>query len=156
MPKGHSLSIYACFLAKKRTSLYISRGKRRSLLYIQHGAHNDLSFPLDYNLFLGKLDEKLAQGLQFLYANPQMFCVQCRIPFVFRYLYRYSQLYLPDEECARHTTRVGDNKTVQFTTQEVRRSASHWFILVNIPDAEKPIEDSLKGVSRNWATQTWP
>ena len=45
-------------------------GKRRSLLYIQHGAHNDPSFPLDYNLFLGKLDEKLAQGLQFLYANP--------------------------------------------------------------------------------------
>ena len=70
MPKGHSLSIYACFLAKKGTSLYISRGKRRSLLYIQHGALNDLSFPLDYNLFLGKLDEKLAQGLQFLYANP--------------------------------------------------------------------------------------
>ena len=65
-------------------------GKRRSLLYIQHGAHNDLSFPLDYNLFLGKLDEKLAQDLQFLYANPLMFCVQCRIPLVFRYLYRYS------------------------------------------------------------------
>ena len=63
MPKGHSLSIYACFLGKKRPSLYISRGigKRRSLLYIQHGAHNDLSFPLDYNLFLGKLDEKLAR-----------------------------------------------------------------------------------------------
>ena len=25
MPKGHSLSIYASFLGKKRTSLYISR-----------------------------------------------------------------------------------------------------------------------------------
>ena len=61
MPKGHSLSIYACFLGKKRTSLYISRGNRRSLLYIQQGAHNDLSFPLDYNLFLGKIEEKLAR-----------------------------------------------------------------------------------------------
>ena len=84
------------------------------------------------------------------------FYVQCIIPLVFRYLYRYSQLYLPDEECATHTKRVGDNKTVQFTTQELRRSASHWFILLNIPDTEKPIEDSLNGVSRNWATQTWP
>ena len=61
-----------------------------------------------------------------------------------------SKLYLPDEECASHTKRVGDNKTVQFTTQEVRRSASHWLIL--LPDPEKPIEDSLKGVSRNLAT----
>ena len=48
-------------LGKKGTSLYISRGNRRSLLYIQQGAHNDLSFPLDYNLFLGKIEEKLAR-----------------------------------------------------------------------------------------------
>ena len=53
-------------------------------------------------------------------------------------------MYLPDEECASHTKRVGDNKTVQFTTQELRRSASHWFILLNIPDTEKPTEDSPK------------
>ena len=63
-----------------------------------------------------------------------------------------SCISLHDEECASHTKRVGDNKMVQFTTQEVRRSASHWFILLNIPDPEKPIEDSLNGVSRNWAT----
>ena len=60
MLKGHSLSIYASFLGKKRTSLYISREKGDPY-YIQHGAHNDLIFPLDYNLFLGKLEEKLAR-----------------------------------------------------------------------------------------------
>ena len=60
MPKGHSLSIYARFLGKKRTSLYISREKGDHY-YIQHSAHNDHFFPLDYNLFLGKLDKKLAR-----------------------------------------------------------------------------------------------
>ena len=60
MPKGHSLSIYACFLGKKKTSLYISREKGDHY-YIQHGAHNDLFLPLDYNLFLGKLEGKLAR-----------------------------------------------------------------------------------------------
>ena len=60
MPKGHLLSIYVCFLGKKGTSLYISREKGDHY-YIQHGAHNDLFFPLDYNLFLGKLEEKLAR-----------------------------------------------------------------------------------------------
>ena len=31
--------------------------------------------------------------------------------------------------CVSHTKRIGDKKTV-FTTQEIRMSASHWFILV--------------------------
>ena len=45
MPRGYSLSIYACFLGKKRTSLFISREKGNHH-YIQT-QHNDL--------FLGKL-----------------------------------------------------------------------------------------------------
>ena len=57
MPKGHSLSINDCFLGKKRTSMYVSRGKGDHV-YIQTG-HNDLFS--HYNLFLGKLKEKLAQ-----------------------------------------------------------------------------------------------
>ena len=57
MPRGHSLSIYALFSRKKRTSMYISREERRSC-YIQT-LHNDLFFS-HYNLFLGKLKEKLA------------------------------------------------------------------------------------------------
>jgi len=36
---------------------------------------------------------------------------------------------LPDEMCVSHTKRIGDKKTV-FTTQEVRMSASQWFILL--------------------------
>ena len=57
MPRGHSLSIYARFSGKKRTSLYISREKGDHY-YIQT-RHNDLfSY---YNLFLGKLKEKLAR-----------------------------------------------------------------------------------------------
>ena len=55
MPRGHSLSIYAGFSVKKRTSLYISRGKGDHY-YIQT-RHNDLHFPL--HLFLGELKEKL-------------------------------------------------------------------------------------------------
>ena len=57
MPRGHSLSIYARFSGKKRTSLYISREKGDHY-YIQT-RHNDLFS--HYNLFLGKLKEKLAQ-----------------------------------------------------------------------------------------------
>ena len=50
-PGGHSLSTYAHFSAKKRTSLavYLS-GKTQ---------HNDLFS--HYNLFLGKLNEKLTR-----------------------------------------------------------------------------------------------
>ena len=55
MPRGHSLSIYAGFSGKKRTSLYISREKGDHC-YIQT-RHNDLHFPLQ--LFLGELKEKL-------------------------------------------------------------------------------------------------
>ena len=58
MPRGHSLSIYARFSGKKRTSLYISREKGDHY-YIQT-RHNDPFFS-HYNLFLGKLKENLAQ-----------------------------------------------------------------------------------------------
>ena len=57
MPRGQSLSIYARFSGKKRTSLYISREKGDNY-YIQT-RHNDLFS--HYNLFLGKLKEKLAR-----------------------------------------------------------------------------------------------
>ena len=51
MPRGHSLSIYARFLGKKRTSMYISPEKGDHY-YIQT-RHNDLFS--HYNLFLGDL-----------------------------------------------------------------------------------------------------
>ena len=57
MLKGHSLTIYARFSGKKRTSIYISREKGDHY-YIQK-RHNDLFS--HYNLFLGKLKEKLAR-----------------------------------------------------------------------------------------------
>ena len=57
MPSGHSLSIYARFSGKKRISLYISREKG-DRYYIQT-RHNDRFS--HYNLFLGKLWEKLAR-----------------------------------------------------------------------------------------------
>ena len=57
IPRGHSLSIYAHFLGKKRTSMYISREK--SYHYYIQTRHNDLFS--HYNLFLGKLKEKLAR-----------------------------------------------------------------------------------------------
>ena len=44
MPRGHSLSIYARFSGKKRTSLYISREKGDHY-YIQT-RHNEFFFPL--------------------------------------------------------------------------------------------------------------
>ena len=56
-PGGHSLSIYARFSGKKRTSMYISRQKGDHH-YIQT-RHNDLFFSLQ--LFLGKLREKSAR-----------------------------------------------------------------------------------------------
>ena len=40
---------------------------------------------------------------------------------------------LPDEVCASHTKRVGENTRI--TTQEVRRSAAHWFILFKLYSA---------------------
>ena len=58
MPRGHSLSIYAGFLGKMRTSMIVYRQKG-DLYYIQT-QHNDIFFPF-YNLFLGKLKGKLAR-----------------------------------------------------------------------------------------------
>ena len=55
MPRGHSLSIYARFSGKERTSLYISREKGDHY-YIQT-RHNDIFS--HYNL--GKLKEQLAR-----------------------------------------------------------------------------------------------
>ena len=57
-PGGHSLSIYAGFLGKMRTSMIVYRQKGDHY-YIQT-RHNDL-FSC-YNLFLGKLKEKLARN----------------------------------------------------------------------------------------------
>ena len=57
MPGGHSLSIYARFSGNKRTSVYIFREKGHHY-YIQ-ARHNDRFS--HYNLFLGKLKEKLAR-----------------------------------------------------------------------------------------------
>ena len=56
-PGGTRSDIYARFSGKKRTSMYISRQKGDHY-YIQT-RHNDLFS--HYNLFLGKLKEKLAR-----------------------------------------------------------------------------------------------
>ena len=53
MPRGHSLSIYEHFLAKKRTSMYLS------ICYYIQKRYNDLFS--HYNFFLEKLKEKLAR-----------------------------------------------------------------------------------------------
>ena len=57
MPRGHSLSIYARFSGKKRTSLYISREKGDH--YHIQTRHNDF-FPIAV-FFVGNLKEKLAR-----------------------------------------------------------------------------------------------
>ena len=58
MPMGHSLSIISArLLGKKKTSLYISWDKGDHY-YIQTQHNNVFSH---YNLFLGKLKEKLAR-----------------------------------------------------------------------------------------------
>ena len=59
MPRGHSLSIYARFLGKKRTLLCMSREKGDHY-YIQHGTMIFFFFS-HYNLFLGNLKEKFAR-----------------------------------------------------------------------------------------------
>ena len=59
MPRGHSLSIYAHFSGKKRTSMYISfLGKKAIVIISKDGT---TIFFSHYNLFLGKLKEKLAR-----------------------------------------------------------------------------------------------
>ena len=58
MPRGHSLSIYARFSGKKRTSLYISREKgyhKNITITSKHGT--TIFFPPN-NLSLGKLKKK--------------------------------------------------------------------------------------------------
>ena len=57
MPRGHSLSIYARFSGKKRTSLYSSREKGDHY-YIQTGQNDLFSH---FHPFLGKLKEKFAR-----------------------------------------------------------------------------------------------
>ena len=61
MPRRHSLSIYARFLGKKRTSLYIFREKSDHC-YIQT-RHNDLFFSLQsfYRKTWGKIGPKSAR-----------------------------------------------------------------------------------------------
>ena len=44
MPRGHSLSIYASFSGKKRTTMYISLEKGDH--YLIQTRHNDLFFPI--------------------------------------------------------------------------------------------------------------
>ena len=58
MPRGHSLSIYARFSGKKRTSMYtecIFLGKKAIVITSKDGT---TIFFSDYNLFLGKLKKK--------------------------------------------------------------------------------------------------
>ena len=58
MPRGQSLRIYARFSGKKRTSLYIFLGKKAIVVTYKDGTRIFFSH---YNLFLGKLKEKLAR-----------------------------------------------------------------------------------------------
>ena len=55
MPRGHSLSVYARFSGKKRTSVYISREKA----IIIRSKHDTTMFFPHYNL--GKLIKQLAR-----------------------------------------------------------------------------------------------
>ena len=58
-PKGHSLSIYGCFLGKKRTSLYISRENGdRSLLHPTRRAQRSF-FPIRLQSFSRKTWRKI-------------------------------------------------------------------------------------------------
>ena len=57
MPRGHSLIIFARFSVKKRTLMYISR-KKAIIITSKHGT---AIFFYHYNLFLGRLKEKLAR-----------------------------------------------------------------------------------------------
>ena len=57
MPREHLLSIYARFSGQKTTSMYISREKA-IIITSKHGTTIFFSY---YNLFLGKLKEKLAR-----------------------------------------------------------------------------------------------
>ena len=56
MPRGHSLSIYTGFLGKMRTSMTMFIGKKVIIITSKKGT---TIFFSHYNLFLGKLKEKL-------------------------------------------------------------------------------------------------
>ena len=58
MARGQSLSIYARFSGKKRTSLYISRKKGYHKNIIITSKHGTTIFFSHKNLFLGKLKKK--------------------------------------------------------------------------------------------------
>ena len=73
MPRGHSLSIYARFSGKKRTSLFISQEKGDNY-YIQT-RHNDIFS--HYNLFLGKLKDKLARKVRVHMLSEYMGTCSC-------------------------------------------------------------------------------
>ena len=57
MPRGHSLSIYAGFWDKMRTSMIVYR-KKAIMITSKHGT---TIFFSDYYLFLGERKEKLAR-----------------------------------------------------------------------------------------------
>ena len=57
MTGGRSLGIYARFSGKKRTSMFISR--KKAIIIISN--QGTTIFFSHYNLFLGKLKEKLAR-----------------------------------------------------------------------------------------------
>ena len=57
MPRGHSLSIYAGFWGKMRTSMIVYR-KKAIIITSKHGT---TIFFSDYYLFLGERKEKLAR-----------------------------------------------------------------------------------------------
>ena len=67
MPRVQSLSIYERISGKKGTSMYISREKGDH--YRIQTRHNDLFS--HYNLFLGKLEEKLARKVR---VNTERVC----------------------------------------------------------------------------------
>ena len=58
MPRGHSLSIYTGFLGKMRTSMTIFISKKAIIITSKKGT---MIFFSHYNLFLGKLKEKLVR-----------------------------------------------------------------------------------------------
>ena len=66
MHKGHSLSIYARFSGKKRTSLYISR---ETAIIIIQTRYNDL--------FLGKRQEKLARKARVYILSEYIWSCTC-------------------------------------------------------------------------------
>ena len=67
MPRGHSLSIFALFSGKRRTSLYISRAKGDHLL-------NSNTAQRSCNLFLGKHKEELPEKRALILSKDRVTC----------------------------------------------------------------------------------